>query len=248
MDLTDYRNREIEIARVADLMNLVPNSIASVLDVGARDGYISKKLADKGFRVVALDLDTPKIDDPRITCVKGDATALQFTSQYFDMVFVAEVLEHIPCDRLALACRELGRVAEHFVVVGVPYKQDIRIGRTTCGTCCKFNPPWGHVNSFDERSIMELFPDFKEAKRSFVGLGKLPTNALSTWWLDLAGNPYGTYMQDEPCIHCGKALTRPPPRTFGQKVLTKGASLIGRLQKPFLRRHPNWIHMLLARA
>ena len=34
---------------------------------------------------------------------------------------------------------------------------------------------------------------------------------LSTLLLDLAGNPFGTYDQEEPCIHCGAKL-KPPPR------------------------------------
>jgi len=45
MDLTEYRAGESERKRIADLMRLLPDNLDSVMDVGARDGFISKLLA-----------------------------------------------------------------------------------------------------------------------------------------------------------------------------------------------------------
>ena len=44
-------------------------------------------------------------------CVQGDITALEFPTDFFDIVVCTEVLEHIPSDKLARACPELSRVA-----------------------------------------------------------------------------------------------------------------------------------------
>ena len=63
--------------------------------------------------------------------------------------------------------------------------------------------------------------------------------------MDWAGNPYGTYSQDEPCGHCGAVLTKPPERTALQKVATKLAFTGIGLQRRFVKPHPNWIHLLL---
>jgi hypothetical protein len=30
------------------------------------------------------------------------------------------------------------------------------------------------------------------------------SEVVSTWLTDLAGNPWGVYDLEEPCIHCGK--------------------------------------------
>jgi hypothetical protein len=70
---------------------------------------------------------------------------LGFADDFFDFVLCAEVLEHIPTASLSRACSELGRVSKHYVLIGVPYRQDIRVGRTTCWSCRKKNPPWGHI-------------------------------------------------------------------------------------------------------
>jgi len=247
MDLTDYRNSSSEQARISDLMRLTPFTGSSALDIGARDGYLSRLLAERFDSVTALDLELPNIDHPRITCLKGDITALQLPDASFDLVFCAEVLEHIPPPLLATACRELARVCSKHVLVGVPYRQDIRLGRTTCVSCGGTNPPWGHVNSFDEHRLAALFPGFVATAQSFVGTSAEATNAVSSWLMDLAGNPYGTYVQEEPCIHCNATLQAPPERRLWQKVATRLAFIGMRIQKPFIKPHGNWIHLLLTR-
>jgi hypothetical protein len=65
--------------------------------------------------------------------------------------------------------------------------------------------------------------------------------------MDLAGNPFGTYVQDEPCIHCGAALVAPGERTLRQKVLSRMAFYARSVHTPFMRRRPNWIHVLFQR-
>jgi len=245
MDLTEYRNSATEKQRIADLLRLVPGELGSILDIGARDGFISTLLTGRCARVTALDLELPSIAHERINCVKGDITALDFADRSFDLVFCAEVLEHIPPPLLGKACSELARVASSLVLVGVPYRQDIRVGRTTCQRCGNTNPPWGHVNSFDEQRLAALFPHFDVAGQSYVGCGEGRTNRLSTLLMDIAGNPYGTYSQEEPCIHCGAHLEPPPERAFWQKLATKAAFLTRDVPRLFVRTHANWIHLLL---
>lgn len=244
MDLADYRNREPEKKRTADLMALLPGDLDSALDIGARDGFISKLLAGHFPNVTALDLERPRIDDGRIHCVKGDVTGLNFPDDSFDLVFCAEVLEHIPTRTLDKACSELSRVTREYLLIGVPYKQDLRAGRSTCYTCGKKNPPWGHVNSFDENRLKELFPALEVTRLSYVGETDVVTNCFSTFLTDMAGNPYGAYTQEEPCVHCGAALKSPPERKLWQKAFTKIAWYANEVQKAFCKRHPKWIHAL----
>lgn len=71
MDLSDYRSRPSEKARTGDLMDLLPDATDSALDIGARDGFLSKHLANQFLGVTALDLEQTVIDHERILCVKG---------------------------------------------------------------------------------------------------------------------------------------------------------------------------------
>ena len=245
MDLTDYRNKDIEKARTSDLMALIPDDCRGVsLDIGARDGWFSIMLAERFDKVTALDIEEPSIDHPRVQCVKGDVTNLDFPNDAYDLVFCEEVLEHIPPEQLIKACCELERVAKKYILIGAPFKQDIRVNRAKCYTCGKRNPPWGHVNSFDEHRLKQLFSLCAVQKISYVGENREYTNVFSVFLLDFAGNPYGFYHQEEPCIHCGAKLKEPPPRNIPQKISTRLAFNIKNIQSPFHSPHPNWIHVL----
>ena len=158
-----YRINEFEVARARVLVRQFPEGKIA-LDVGARDGYFSEILATRFDSVVALDLDLPEIDVPNVVCRVGDVTDLEFADAQFDFVLCAEVLEHIRPALLSKACTELARVTQGELVIGVPYKQDIRAGRTTCRSCNGKNPPWGHVNCFDERTLLRLFDSMESLR------------------------------------------------------------------------------------
>lgn len=245
MDLTEYRNSTTEQLRIADLLGLVPDHQGVALDVGARDGFISKLLAERFDRVVALDLEMPEIAHNKVDCVIGDVTNLSYSDNQFDFVFCAEVLEHIPSQLLAKACEELARVTKRNLLIGVPYAQDTRVGRMTCAKCGGVSPPWGHLNSFDEARLATLFHSLTISRTSFVGVTTAKTNWLSTRLMDYAGNPFGPYSQDEPCGHCGSKFQPPPGRTIGQRIASRLAHVITNGQQLFVAESANWIHILL---
>jgi len=248
MDNQNVAKSEKEEERIRALLALIPDSAPSVLDIGAREGYISIKLTDIFDSVTALDLEKPNIVDDNVTCVQGDATDLQFFDKSFHTVFCSEVLEHIPPNLLQKACIEIQRVAHEYIIIGVPYRQDIRVGRTTCYTCGMKNPPWGHVNTFDEKKITSLFSGVSCDKIHFHGRNTEYTNFISALLMDLAGNPYGDYAQLERCIYCGNKLKPPPERNLLQKICTRLAVYINRLQSPFIRHYPIWINVLFKKG
>jgi hypothetical protein len=245
MDLTEYRATPAEQQRTADLLRLTPSSGRHALDIGARDGHFSMLMVDRFNKVVALDLTKPNIAHPRIECIEGNAAKMPFSDRSFDFVFCAEVLEHVPTANLSNVCREIERVACDKILIGVPYKQDIRVGRTTCHSCGNVNPPWGHVNSFDEKRLAELFGLCTIETSTFVGESSSRTNSLSAALMDFAGNPYGTYDQDEVCIHCGEKLLAPPQRSLAQLVATKLAFWSRKASELRTKPHGNWLHTLL---
>lgn len=224
-------------------MRILPQRGRSVLEIGARDGHITRLLANRYSKVTALDLEKPDFDIPGVESVQGDVTRLDFPDDCFDCVVCTEVLEHIV--QVQRAADEISRVAECEIVVGVPYRQDVRLGRTTCRTCGKPNPPWGHVNSFDERSLAAYFPGFDVSSTSYVWTNRDGTNRVSTWLMDLAENPWGTYDQDEPCIHCGARLVRPDSPSIPRRLLASTAHRLQRCQSNWTQPRANWIHMVL---
>lgn len=242
-DIAASRANPKQQARVDDLLKMLPPG-QSVLEIGARDCYITKLLVDRFERVTALDLTLPSISHERVVAVEGDVTALEFPDNSFDVVLCTEVLEHIEPARLPDACGELSRVAAGHVLIGVPFRQDIRVARTKCCHCGTRNPPFGHRNSFDEARLRRLFGQLDVERISFVGQTRERTNWLSAVLLDLAGNPYGTYHQEEGCVRCGKTLQRPAARSLFSKLAGKAALSVEGIQRSLTRPLPNWIHVL----
>lgn len=246
-NLAAYRASISEQERITDLFALLPHAGQLALDIGARDGFLAKLLAERFDSVIALDLVKPEIDHPKIEPVQGNARSLQFADNRFDVVLCAEVLEHVPETILAEACSEIARVVKNYLVIGVPYRQDLRCGRTSCQSCGAVNPPWGHVNCFDEDRLRKLFPNLTWEKSTFVGSSVERTNFFSAALLDFAGNPFGTWQQDEPCVHCDKSIGSPKKRNLSQRVATRAAFVLNRLQARFIKPQPNWIHVLFSK-
>ena len=244
MDLKEYRGSDRELMRTTDLMRLVPINGHTALDVGARDGHFSRLLADRYSEVVALDLTKPNIDHLRIRCAAGNLLNLEFADKSFDFVLCAEVLEHIPSADLPQACKELARVTRGYLLIGVPFKQDLRLNQTSCHQCGQINPPWGHINRFDAIRLRELFTGLDEVECSLVGETKDVTNSLSAALMTFAGNPFGTYDQDEPCINCGSKLLPPVTRNIAQRLATRVAHWMTNIQQHITPPHANWIHLL----
>ncbi len=242
MSLEKYRNSNKEKLRIQSLFGLMSMRGGIALDVGARDGYLSLKLADIFNKVIAVDLELPQVIHGRVECLIGNITCLDFLDNTFDLVLCAEVLEHIAKNELNIACRELARVTKDYLIVGVPCNQDLRLGKTTCYSCGEINPPWGHINKFDLHEIMKLFPNLIVDKVDYVCSSKSRTNFISSFLMDCANNPYGTYSQDELCVFCGNKLVPPKPNVV-HKILTKIALTLDVIQSFFVKETPVWIHV-----
>jgi hypothetical protein len=231
-----------EGSRIDSLLRLIPPG-GSLLEIGARNGYMTRSLARGRSELVALDLQCPRLDLPGVTCVAGDARALAFEADRFDVVLAAEVLEHIPPADLAGACGELARVARRHVVIGVPFAQDLRVARTRCAHCGTINPAYGHVNRFLLEDLGRLFHPLRAAIVEHVGRTRERTNSVSDALMRMAGYPWGSYGQDEPCIACGESVGPAPRQSLGSRILT---GLAHRLDLALQRRtppRPKWLHV-----
>ncbi|MFA5752047.1 MAG: class I SAM-dependent methyltransferase [Bacteroidales bacterium] len=243
-DIKQYRRKEAEVQRVGSLMRMLPADAVDVLEAGCRDGFITLKLAEKYPVVTALDLKLPQIDHAKVTCVKGDITALPFKEGAFDLVVCTEVLEHIPPEKLGTACRELMRVSRRYLLIGVPYKQDLRVHAMKCIHCGTMNPTTGHVNTFDEDLLKTLLNDMPFGTVEYPGTEVYKTNRLSYAIYKRFGFPYGSYEQEEPCIHCGLPLIKPHLNFLARIVclFAKGLEFLQNKTGPC--KSPVWIHIL----
>ena len=237
-----YHSIPSEAARIGSLLALLPAQSDAVLEIGARDGRITRLLCNRYASVVALDLSPVRVREPGCVFLVANLVRLPFEDDAFDAVLCSEVLEHLPPALLEQGCRELVRVTRGRLVVGVPFEQDLRIGRTTCASCGAHNPPWGHRTSFTRSLLARLLAPMECRAEDAVGRQRGASNPLSAWILDQLANPWGTYAQEEPCVACGAAV-RAPALSSVRTVIGRSALALIRLQSAFVPAKPNWIHL-----
>jgi SAM-dependent methyltransferase len=234
--------------RVQKFVDMIPSDVNSILEVGARTGCMTSLMCEYHSNITALDLTRPTLDYPGVHTVSGDATNLHFPDDAFDVVVCSQVLEHIPPYLLFKACSELARVAKKYVIIGVPYKQDIRWGRLTCQHCGTINPPYGHVNSFDLEKIEQCFANLTPIKVETLGPRSERTKFISTKLMDWSGNPYGTYEQLEECIQCGKKIIPSVNYGLSMRLSARVAMLINSLQNKIFPGAPWWVHVIFTKS
>jgi len=236
----------LEEIRMEKVLTMLPGGVKNLLEIGARHGVMTKKLASRVPAVTALDLSQPRFQLDGVVTVAGNVERLQFDDNTFDCVVCTEVLEHVP--DVTSAARELARVARNHVLIGVPYRQDTRVGRTTCNHCGRINPPYGHLNSFDEARLARLFPSLRTVTTEYLAENRERSNPLSAWLQDLAGNPYGAYDQEEPCVFCGKKMAVPGVLSLPKRIAASIGVRLYDLQVRFNRPMATWILLLLEKT
>lgn len=116
------------------------------LDVGAGSGALIRLIP----RAVGVDL-APKY--PGIA--QANITSLPFHSSTFDTVFCCDLLEHLPSQTLHRGLSEVVRVLlpGGFLIVTVPYREDLSESTCYCPKCGSEFHRWGHTQSFEPCQI-----------------------------------------------------------------------------------------------
>ncbi len=135
----------------------LPGRNLRILEVGPGEGWLTRILAARGHRVIAVDLARPWLDALDHDLIAGAAVAemtrLPFAAGSFDAVVAAEVVEHIP--DLAGALAEASRVLATGgrAVVTVPYRETLKY--ETCAECGERYEVNGHVHTFADATLSE---------------------------------------------------------------------------------------------
>lgn len=147
------------LPRVQRVLGLLRGlSPISLLDIGSGRGAFLWPLLDAfpALEITAIDREPVRVRDleaarwggvKNLRALEMDAQQLGFPDNEFDVVTMLEVLEHLP--NPAQAAREAVRVAQRFVVISVPSREDD-------------NPE--HINLFTTSDLTSLFKNAGAAR------------------------------------------------------------------------------------
>lgn len=152
---------------VSDILAVLPDDAARILDVGCGDGFITDRLpADRD--VLGVDLSPVALAHVKRPTQIADATHLPFTDRSFDLVMANDVVEHFETAARARALAEISRVADKYVIVTTPFAEWLARGRRLIdGQRLHVNR---HCASFDLSAMKVLLPSFRLVRAIFSGV------------------------------------------------------------------------------
>ncbi len=223
--------------------SLLGTDVESVLDVGCGNGFVTSHFKAQK-RVVGLDPSPVALAEFPGESVVGYGDNLSFADLSFDAVVCLEVLEHLEQDVFERSITELARVARSYLLVSVPYRQDLRREMVRCAECgLKYHADL-HRRSFrDSGEFERLFPGFK--REALVLLGEC-VRVRSRLYRSLRSMMLGAdhWSAFARCPACASSETVPRDQVGWKPVRWIFANLGWRMPK---QRVPRWMIVLLKR-
>lgn len=218
-------------ARVAEVAELLPAEAKTLLDVGCGNGLFVNHLAAtrpaRFTRLTGVDRSGAALGHVRPPRCQAAMEALPFADRAFDIATCMEVLEHVPVPAYPLALAELARVARRFVLVAVPWRQDLDADLCRCPSCrTMFNGDF-HVRSYDQAAIDSLLAahGFRTAWSRLLGERRvfLDQVVLSRWGRWRHGRP--EMSPNAICPVCGYRDAERLQRELTRRAAAKAASV-----------------------
>ena len=138
---------------LTDILELIPEDVKSLLDVGCGNGFITNCFP-KEIYVAGTDISMKALQFVDRIRVVSSVAHLPFYDKSFDLVQATDVIEHLPEKDYPQALQEIQRVAKKYILIGVPFMENLASGLTKCAVCGYLYHVNHHYRSF---GIPELF-------------------------------------------------------------------------------------------
>lgn len=237
------------VAKADLLVSMVPDDVRTIVDVGCGDGFITHRLAER-WDVTGIDRSAVAISKLRCRAIEASADALPLPDQSVDLLHSSQMLEHLPDGVYERAIAEMDRVASLWLLISVPYREQIVRRIALCPQCgLEFNTE-GHLRSFDEAGIDQAFPAFERIRMELVGPPEKPSYAALEHARHKIAKRWHVWKGSKiRCPQCGetnfKVLDRNAFHKFVDKVLDRATAVAnlwnGRKPEPY------WIIALMRR-
>jgi len=237
MELSDR-----EITRIGETIGMIPQDVASILEVGCGDGRVSSRVGRK-VSLTGIDIDSAKISAYPGSKIIGDIANLPIKSNRLDMVLICEVLEHLTDRTLFVALQEIERVTNKYILVTVPFEETLPAQWRKCSKCGYIFHAWGHVRRFRLKTLRDFFEyaHLNLMQTQFLGPKepRIPTifyvvaRKLGNVWDSDPMNPL-------PCPKCGSLPISSSGNIFGKLFIR----FLWRVERIWPLQKPVWIGCL----
>jgi len=161
--LTDVQQQRISIT-----LSFIPNNVKTILDLGCGDGRITNELIDQ-YDVIGIDMSKEALKYVKAKKTLASVNQVPFKDHSFDLVLSSEVIEHLPDKILNKAIEEIQRLSSKYILISVPFGENLYENSTKCNKCRKLFHMNLHFQSYSKKRLASLFPDFKLINSAVFG-------------------------------------------------------------------------------
>ena len=147
------------------LKNIKPGT--RVLNIGVGGGILEKIALSKNIDIYSLDPSEKSIKKLQELMAKDKAKVgysqnIPFSNNYFDVVVMSEILEHLTDEVIAKTLKEVNRILKKGgkFIGTVPYNENLNEQIVICPNCGEKFHRWGHVQSFDKLKMSKLLESY----------------------------------------------------------------------------------------
>ena len=229
-----------EIIRINETVNMIPQDVSSILELGCGDGRILRALSNN-VHETGIDIDFDRIKLFRGNKIIGDISKLPIKSIMFDMVLCCEVLEHLDNKTLFFTLEEIQRVAKRYILITVPFKETLSAQWRKCCKCAFVFHAWGHVRRFDLTTLTDLFRNAQLIKCLFLGPSESRIPSLAYTIAKKMGNVWDNDSEVQShCPKCGSHPIKSEGNIFGWLLIR----FLWRIERIWPLKKPIWIGCL----
>ena len=150
------------LQRIDSTIKLIPKDVRSLLDAGCGNGVFLNTVAQRNpfIDLHGFDRSLDALQHVKVPRTVGDITDIRIPDKTYDCVSCLEVIEHIPYPYYKKALAELARVAKKYLLISVPYNEDLLDDSNQCPACkSRFNANL-HFRSYDVNTFTNSFREF----------------------------------------------------------------------------------------
>lgn len=143
------------------ILDIIPQDVRTIIDVGCGDGAITNVLAER-YTVVGGDIsqDGLKNLSAQAQPTVSSADYLPFKDKCAELVLSSELLEHLPDDVFTKAVSEIKRISRKYVLITVPNNEKLRKRYTKCNACGFEFHIYCHLRSFNLSKLARYFDGY----------------------------------------------------------------------------------------
>lgn len=200
----NYLGQRSELKRAEIMLSLLPEDANSVLDVGCGNGILTDVIDRRC--VVGLDLSRAPLRYLRSRAVQGSVDMLPIKPGKFDLIIISEVLEHLKDDIYSKAIRDIDRLKPKYLLISVPFWEDLRLSACKCELCGHIFNISHHCRQFDQDTIKDAFPGYSLEIAEYASFRPEP---IQEWILLMQKLGIYSFSQSARCDLCGGGALRP---------------------------------------